>query len=361
MAMIRLTTFFLLGIVVTASESLAAQAADPAHIIVRSNSINIVRSSSIKALRQKLQRAADRGYRVVPLADAGFGALLEKATANSEPVEYLVLSTSKTKTLEDELNKASAGGYRVVSVLAGLTVVMERKKGAATRTHQYKVQATKFLQTMEDELRGPAAVGYRVVGQTRASTPGWDTNEFVAILERPFADAERTRSEYLLLSTMTTSTMQRELQEAADRGYRLTRLQGLWGDKALLEKAIGDVDPVVVEYIVLSTSRDRTMQREVDMASDAGYHVGAVLVAGGRNEETVIVMERSKGTTSRTHEQRLLRWTKFGGFSVLMRRSAGAERELFAELAQGFGVVGQASFNVPLGGGTFVILERRVQ
>jgi hypothetical protein len=340
--MTRPASIVVIGVLACGFTTLGAQVADPPHIIARS--------------LQQLQMAADRGYRIVPLADSRMGLLLVKAPAGATPVEYLMVSTSRTRTFEEELNGASASGYRFVRLVGGLDAVVERPKvSTTTRTHEYLVLATDLLQTMEDELRGPAAVGFQVVGQARARTPVRKREEEIAVLERPLSEALRTRTEYLLLDTVTVSTLERELRQAAARGYRMTPMQGGWGNTALLGKPIGDVD-AVVEYRVLSTLRSRTMQKEMDEMSAEGYHFAAVL-------DTAVVMEREKGVTSRTHEPRIWRWSRMGN-PVLVMKSAGAERELLADLANGFRLVGQAMFTSPVplfGDESFVILERRVE
>jgi hypothetical protein len=169
---------------------------------------------------------------------------------------------------------------------------------------------------------------------------------------------------YVFAATKKASTRQREMQDAADRGYRLAPGLGHWEDTALLEKTADETQPVV-DYRVLSTGRGPTMQKEMDEASAVGFHFAAVLGGGAGNFETAIAMERPRGTSTRTHEQRLLRWRTVP-ISVLQARSADSERELFAAMAMGFRLVGQAGIEsaadqfLPAGGGWYVILERRL-
>jgi len=161
------------------------------------------------------------------------------------------------------------------------------------------------------------------------------------------ADTQVARPEYLVLDTTRTGTMQKELQEAADRGYRLVVGQGSWLLSAILEKATGDVEPI--EYLLLSTSRSGTMQKEMDGASAQGYRFASVL---GIGKDVIIAMQRSKGTTTRTHAQVLLATS---GIKTM-------ERELLAGATKGFRFVGQTVFDRVLGGPEYVaILERPAQ
>ncbi|MGQ0737002.1 MAG: hypothetical protein ACT4QD_25560 [Acidobacteriota bacterium] len=153
--------------------------------------------------------------------------------------------------------------------------------------------------------------------------------------------------DYFMLDTLKTSTMQKELQDAADKGYRLVPGQGAWLLNAILEKAAGNVEPV--EYLLLATSRSGTMQKEIDGASAQGYRFASVL---GIGSEVIIAMQRPKAESTRSHEQVLLATTAIKTM----------QREMMAETAKGFRFVGQTVFQRVLGGPEFVaILERRVQ
>jgi hypothetical protein len=153
--------------------------------------------------------------------------------------------------------------------------------------------------------------------------------------------------DYRFLDTAKTSTMQLELQQAADAGYRLVPGQGSWLLSALLEKAQGDAEPI--EYVLLATSRSGTMQKEMDAAAAQGYRFASVLGIGG---EVIIALQRKKGSTAPTHRQVLLATTSINTM----------ERELMAEAAKGFRFVGQTVFNRAFGGPEYVaILERRVE
>jgi len=157
--------------------------------------------------------------------------------------------------------------------------------------------------------------------------------------------AQAQPPDYLLLDTMKTSTMQVELQGAADRGYRLVPGQGSWLLSALLEKPTADVEPV--DYLLLATSKSGTMQKEMDGAAAQGYRFASVL---GIGPEVVVCMERRKGATARTHEQKLLATTKISTM----------EKELRADTAKGFRFVGQTVFTNWLGPEYVAILERRL-
>ncbi len=147
----------------------------------------------------------------------------------------------------------------------------------------------------------------------------------------PTAEAQVAPPDYVVLDTERTSTMQQELQEAADNGYRLVPGQGSWGPTAILEKA-GDPEPI--EYFLLATSKTGTLQNEIDEAATQGYRLASVL---GKGDEAVVVMRRAPGQVDPTHE-----------YVVLGAKRAGTmEEELLAAAANGFRLVGQSHYKSP--------------
>lgn len=143
-----------------------------------------------------------------------------------EPVEYLVLATSKTSTLEKEMNEAAGTGYVFAAVMGGETafggsqgvVVMQKRADPGARN--YLVIATNRTSTMQKELTEAAARGFDYVGQTVFETL-FGGREVVVIAERDPKAEGGTRYDYLLVATSKTSTLQKELAEAGARGFEV--------------------------------------------------------------------------------------------------------------------------------------------
>lgn len=147
----------------------------------------------------------------------------------------------------------------------------------------------------------------------------------------PMAEAQGATPDYVVLDTEKTNTMQQELQEAADNGYRLVPGQGSWGPTAILERA---VDPEPIEYYLLATSKTGTLQNEMDDAATQGYRLASVL---GKGDEAVVVMQRAPGQADPTHE-----------YVVLGTKRAGTmEKELLTAATKGFRLVGQSHYKSP--------------
>ena len=148
------------------------------------------------------------------------------ATAQSAVgiVEHRVLATSKTSTMEKELNTAAEAGFRFTAVMGGETafggneVVVVMSKGPLTGRYAYRLLATSRTSTMQRELQQAADAGYHYRGQTVFETlVGGD--EVVVILERD--EAASQRFEYKLFATSKTATLQKELLQAGSAGYEV--------------------------------------------------------------------------------------------------------------------------------------------
>ena len=148
-----------------------------------------------------------------------------QAQAESPRIESRVLATSKTSTLEKELNEAAEAGFRFVTVMGGETaiggkeaVAVVTRSGRPQGRYAYKLLATTKTSTMEKEIREAASVGFEYADQTVFSSL-MGGQEVVVILER---DKESTlRSDYKLLATSRTSTLEKELLEAGDAGFAI--------------------------------------------------------------------------------------------------------------------------------------------
>ena len=143
--------------------------------------------------------------------------------AADAPIQVRVLASSKTSTMEKELNEAAEAGFRLSAVMGGETagggkevVAVVSRKGAAEGRFAYKLLATSKTSTMEKELREAAEAGFEYQGQTVFDSV-FGGQEVVIILER---DKDEMRfSDYKLVATSKTSTLQKELLEASNAGY----------------------------------------------------------------------------------------------------------------------------------------------
>lgn len=148
------------------------------------------------------------------------------AAQTAAGIDYRVLATTKTSTMEKELNDAAEAGFRFQAVMGGDTaiggnevVVVMSKAGDSKTRLGYKLLATSKTSTMEKELQEAADAGFEYRGQTIFKSV-FGGEEVICILERD-KDGGAQRSQYKLIATTKTSTLQKELQEAGAAGYQI--------------------------------------------------------------------------------------------------------------------------------------------
>lgn len=140
-------------------------------------------------------------------------------------IQYRVLATSKTSTMQKEMDAAAAAGFRLGDVMGGPTaaggseVVVIMTKGAELGNFRYRLLATNKTSTMQRELQDAADEGYEYRRQTVFNS-AFGGKEVVVIMERD-VDRPVTNYEYRLLASSKTSTMQKELSDAGAHGFDL--------------------------------------------------------------------------------------------------------------------------------------------
>ena len=150
------------------------------------------------------------------------------APAFAQDRVYKVLATSKTSTMQKEMQEAGDAGFRFVAVMGGETaiggkevVVLMENAGSDKNTYSYRLLATSKTSTLQKELQEAADAGFSVVGQTVFESM-FGGKETAAIVEKGGPGTERF--EYKLVATSKTSTMEKELKELTDAGYQATGL-----------------------------------------------------------------------------------------------------------------------------------------
>jgi hypothetical protein len=169
----------------------------------------------------------------------------------------------------------------------------------------------------------------------------------------PAPAAERV--EYRVLATNKTSTMQKEMQEAADAGFQYSGVMGG-------ETSFGGSEVVVVmtrtaagkprfDYRLLATTKTSTMQKEMQDAGDAGfeYRGQSVFKSAFGGKEVVTILERDREAKPVRHEYRLL----------ATKKTSTMQKELQEVGDQGFAFVGLTVAETLMGGSEVVAITRR--
>ena len=163
--------------------------------------------------------------------------------------------------------------------------------------------------------------------------------------------------EHKVLATNKTSTMEKELNEAAEAGFRFQHVMG--GDSAIGGKEViailsrAGVPKGRFSYKLLATSKTSTMQKELQEASDAGfnYRGQTVFSSAFGGEEVVVILERDKDATQPSFDYKLMATSK----------TSTLEKELMEAGSVGYEVVGMTVGKTALGGKELVAITRKTR
>ena len=144
-----------------------------------------------------------------------------------------------------------------------------------------RVLATNKTSTMEKEMNGAAEAGYGFAGVMGGDT-AFGGSEVVVLMTK---NQGASSFGYRLLATSKTSTMQKEMQEAGDAGFEYkgqTIFKSAFGGKevvVVLERDKAVATAVKWEYRLLATKKSSTLQKEVSEATAAGYSFVGLTIA----------------------------------------------------------------------------------
>ena len=161
----------------------------------------------------------------------------------------------------------------------------------------YKLLATSRTSTMEKEMNQAAEAGY-VFGSVMGGETGMGGKEVVVVMVKNM-EAPVAKKTYKLLATSRTGTMQKELQQAGDEGFDYcgqTVFQSVMGGREVA--VILERDPVSgpkrVEFKLLATTKTSTMQKELNEAGAEGFEFLAVMVGKTAfgGSETISILKK---------------------------------------------------------------------
>ena len=190
--------------------------------------------------------------------------------------------------------------FSAITYVLTLLSVFSAQQGLMAQSsteYEYLLLATNKTSTMQEEMQEAAEAGYAFAGVMGGET-SFGGSEVVIVMER-LSDS-MPRFEYRLLATSKTSTMQNELQEAGDAGFSY-RGQTVFnstfgGDEpvVILERDLDQTSASPFEYRLLATKKTSTMQEELGEAGAAGFQFVGVTVASTRfgGDEVVTILRR---------------------------------------------------------------------
>ncbi len=165
--------------------------------------------------------------------------------------------------------------------LASLLLPAAADVQASKEPVEYRVLATSKTSTMQKEMQDAAAAGFRFGGVMGGDT-AFGGSEVVVVMVRSGA---KHRFDYRLLATNKTSTMQKEMQEAGDAGFEYrgqTVFKTVFGGKevvVILERNSDAPVKARYEYRLMATKKTSTLQKELSEAGEQGYDFVGLTVA----------------------------------------------------------------------------------
>jgi len=257
----------------------------------------------------KLQTALDEatgvGFEVV--LGSRQGLLLKRTTERGAQSTYRAI-IGKFGELEKALNAGADAGFIVLpqtftSYETDATVTMGRLPAGSPKPAYRMVE---WDGSFEKNLSAIGAKSIRPIGVIAPASGmafklGRPGRLYVAIeirAEDAGSSAARESGWLRQVSAVRTSTLERELNEAASTGYRVV-------GGSLMSVALQKVDTstTTYSYRVIGAVRGETLGAEIQQAGRDGYRVlsGAIMANPGSRAETVLVMERAS-TPSRSYE-----------------------------------------------------------
>ncbi len=168
----------------------------------------------------------------------------------------------------------------------------------------------------------------------------------IALAPVAYAQEIEPDQKYLLLATTKTSTMQKELDEAASLGFRIVVGSPTGGDEMVLLLERVAQPPDIYTYQLLATTRTSTMQKELDEAASEGFRLlPSTMISKARmfgDDEIVVILEREPNATKR-----------FSYKLLATSRTGTLQKEISEAEADGYVVAGMVSR-----GEHMVILEK---
>lgn len=169
---------------------------------------------------------------------------------------------------------------------------------------------------------------------------------------------EPSRLEYQVLATSKTSTMEKEMNEAAQSGFEFRGVMGgetaFGGKEVVVVMSRSAARPHQKVYKLLAANRTSTLEKEMQAAGAEGFEYKGQTVFesafGGR--EVALIMERDKATAPNKRLYKLLATSK----------TSTMQKELAQAGADAYQVLGMTVGKTAFGGSEVVcILEKMLE
>lgn len=168
---------------------------------------------------------------------------------------------------------------------------------------------------------------------------------------------EAVQIEYKVLGTNKTSTMEKEINDAAQSGYEFMSVMGgetaFGGKEVIVVMGRNTATPGKKSYRLLAANKTSTLEREMqDIAREGFEYKGQTVFEsafGGR--EVTVIMERDAAVASRNSVYKLLATAK----------TSTMQKELAEAGTMGYALLGMTVSKTAFGGNEVVCILRKLQ
>jgi hypothetical protein len=168
---------------------------------------------------------------------------------------------------------------KLTPLFALVPAVLLLSEPAVAQKYDYRLLATSKTSTMEKEMNLAADAGF-VFGGVMGGESSAGGKEVIVVMKKDLDNPTMGRR-YTLLATSKTSTLQKELQQAGDEGFA-------YCGQTVFESAFAGREVSIIleqgrnkgriEYKLLATSKTSTMEKELKQAGESGFEFLAVVV-----------------------------------------------------------------------------------
>jgi hypothetical protein len=242
---------------------------------------------------------------------------------SGEPLKYKVCATKKISTFEKELNELALKGFRVDpnTKLSTSSAILSKPKSEAGKKYEYKLvdpaaikkekrellsNDYKFIATLFDTSGTPFSMlkfyllfekqegevssvrdyefcELKQKGLDEAQKRGYvpfaiSSNLLFTLLPKEQAVSTSETKSYRIISTVKISTLEKELNEVAQQGFRFLMNSNL--SEVLMVKQGNNISSSQYEYVVASANREEDAEKLNDL-SKQGYYPNGNRGVGG--------------------------------------------------------------------------------
>ncbi len=175
----------------------------------------------------------------------------------------------------------------LVLLSASLAFAQAKDQIQVDADQNYLVLSTKKISTMEKELDEVAAKGFRVLYS--APTEQWD----MALFLRRDEESIKNPATYKILATSRLSTMKKELNEFAEQGYRFLARTAIFKQGFVTAEFVTVMERLAnpttrYEYKLVQGRKETKVHKEIDAAIAEGFQPITMIILG----EHVVIMEK---------------------------------------------------------------------